>query len=127
MPVRPCPTCPGLVPPASRRPGVRARSARRDPYELLSERARQTGGSFVAARPPSLSALAHHTGKTPSVAVVDVSHLRCPFGSGPIFDLVRPVLLVHRSNGATVITTDHHSCTRPTQLYGECKPIHMMK
>ena len=60
MPVRPCPTCPGLVPPASRRPGVRARSARRDPYELLSERASQNGGSFVAARPPSLSALAHH-------------------------------------------------------------------
>ena len=37
MPVRPCPTFPGLVPPASRRPGVRARSARRDPYELLGK------------------------------------------------------------------------------------------
>ena len=31
-----------------------------DEYELLSERARQNGDSFVAARPPSLSALAHH-------------------------------------------------------------------
>ena len=36
MPVRPCPTCPGLVAPASRRPGVRARSARGDPFAVAS-------------------------------------------------------------------------------------------